>query len=192
MRPLVNLAKQTLNLRLFYACHSKKLYFSLIVWIKMKYLSILFGCLVLTSCNYFKTKKTSTEAILKEELQSFNWSEVDEYPSLAVCDSLTDKHDQKRCFETAITRHVLQRLSEKQLTVRNDLNDTVFIDFKLSEKGEISILKIQANQNVRDEIPELDQFIHASIEALPQIFPAIKRGQQVTTQFRLPIIIRSN
>lgn len=147
---------------------------------------------MVVSCDFFNVKKTSTEAILKEELKSFNWNDVDEYPSFSSCDSISEKQVQKQCFEITLTNHLLKNLSKENLIVKDDLNDTIFIDFKLSETGKMSILNIQSNQKIHEEIPEIDQLIRLSIESLPQIYPAIKRGQQVNTQFRLPVIIRSN
>ena len=44
----------------------------------MKRILFVLICLVLSSCNYFDVKKTSSEEILKEELQTFNWKDVDE------------------------------------------------------------------------------------------------------------------
>ena len=41
--------------------------------------SVFLVFILLTSCAYFNVKKTSSEAILEEELQSFKWNEVDEY-----------------------------------------------------------------------------------------------------------------
>ena len=35
-----------------------------------------------------------------------------------------------------------------------------------------------------------DSLLVASVKDLPNIFPAIKRGQQVKTEFKLPIIIK--
>ncbi len=147
---------------------------------------------MVTSCNYFDVKKTSTEAILEEELSSINWNNVDEYPTFSSCDSITEKNAQKRCFESTLTNYVLSFLSKEKLVVSNDLNDTIYIDFKLSEKGEISVLEIQSTANVQREIPKLNEYIQSSLDSLPTIFPAIKRGQHVITQFRLPIVVKSN
>ena len=51
------------------------------------------------SCNYFDAKKVSADDILEEELQTFTWNEVDEYPSFEMCDSLSSKAEKKQCFE---------------------------------------------------------------------------------------------
>lgn len=168
------------------------MYFSVLVYAKMRYLGLLIICLLFTSCNYFNVKKTSSEEILNEELQSFNWNEVDEFPTFAACDSSSTLQERKKCFESTLTNHVINYLSMEKLVVSKDINDTVFIDFNLSEKGEIRIINIEANDELLSTIPKLSEFIEASLDSLPQIFPAIKRGQQVTTQFKLPIIVKAN
>ena len=67
------------------------------------------------SCEYFNAKKTSSEAILKEELKTFNWNDVDEYPSFSICDSSATKQERKQCFENTLTKHISQILCKKTL-----------------------------------------------------------------------------
>ena len=158
----------------------------------MKYVRFVIFCLILTSCNYFNVKKTSSEEILKDELQSFNWNDVDEFPTFTSCDTSTTKQGKKSCFESTLANHILNKLSQEKLIVSHDLNDTILIEFKLSEKGEISILNMKIEENILNVLPKLEEQLIASIDSLPEIFPAIKRGQQVTTQFKLPLIIKAN
>lgn len=157
----------------------------------MKYIRFVIFCLIFTSCNYFNVKKTSSEEILKDELYSFNWNDVDEFPTFASCDTSSTKQGRKSCFETTLANHILESLSQEKIVVSQDLNDTIIIEFKLSEKGMISILNMNIEDNTKSVLPNLEEQLLVSIDSLPKIFPAIKRGQQVTTQFKLPIIINS-
>lgn len=158
----------------------------------MRYIFFVIFCLVLTSCNYFNAKKTSTEDILNEELKSFNWNEVDEFPTFTSCDSLFTKQAKKSCFENTLANHILEGLSKEKIIVSHDLNDTVFVEFRLTKKGKISILNMKIEEETKYNLPNLESQIIASIDSLPEIFSAIKRGQQVNTQFKLPIIIKAN
>ncbi len=158
----------------------------------MKYFRFVIFCLFLTSCNYFNVKKTSSEEILKDELQSFNWNDVDVFPTFAECDSSSTIAIRKECFEVTLTNHVLTHLLKEKLIVSHDISDTIFIDFRLNEKGKISILDIQIDEKTTDVLPKIKEHIESSIDSLPEIFPAIKRGQNVTTQFKLPIIIKAD
>ena len=64
----------------------------------MRQICVFLLIITLASCEYFNVKKTSSEAILKEELQTFNWNDVDEYPTFSICDSLTSKQEKKTMF----------------------------------------------------------------------------------------------
>ena len=158
----------------------------------MKYLLFIIICLFVTSCNYFDVKKTSSEEILNEELQSFNWKDVDVFPAFASCDSSSTLQERKICFENTLIKHIQNSLSSEKMVVSTDLTDTIFIDFKLSDKGEISILNLKIKEETIKALPNITNQINSAIDSLPKIYPAIKRGQLVTTQFKLPIIIKAD
>ena len=81
----------------------------------MKQICVFLGFLMLMSCQYFNVKKTSSDAILKEELQTFNWNEVDEYPSFPECDSAITKQEKKQYLFFSITYvQILSARSESQ------------------------------------------------------------------------------
>lgn len=147
---------------------------------------------MLTSCEYFNVKKTSSEAILKEELQTFNWNDVDEYPSFSVCDSASAKQERKHCFETTLTSYITSHLQKDTIVVSQDINDTINLKLQVSEHGVLSLLSVYVDSVTRQEIPNIKELLAESLESLPKIFPAIKRGQQVKTEFKLPIIIHVN
>ena len=155
----------------------------------MKQICVFILILMLASCEYFNVKKTSSEAILEEELQTFNWNDVDEYPTFSICDSLTTKQEKKQCFGTHLTNKILSFLQSEDITVTQDVNDTINLKFRISEKGKLSLLDFEVDSLTILEIPNIKVLIQESLVALPQVFPAIKRAQQVKTEFELPIII---
>ena len=158
----------------------------------MKLFCVFLLVFVLTSCEYFNVKKTSSEAILEEELQTFNWNDVDEYPSFSLCDSLSVKEDRKGCFQSVLTVHIWEYLKGGKLVVSQDINDTIILNFQVSEKGSLKLLDAKIDSLTQQEIPDINKLLQQSLDSLPKIFPAIKRGQQVTTEFKLPIIINVN
>lgn len=158
----------------------------------MKQICVFLLCFILLSCEYFKVKKTSSEAILKEELQTFNWKDVDEYPSFSVCDSSTNKQQRKLCFETVLTSHITNYLQNSAIVVTHDIEDTIHLQLQISEKGMLSLVKMQVDSFTHSEIPNIKELLVQSLDSLPKIFPALKRGQQVRTEFKLPIIIKAN
>lgn len=147
---------------------------------------------IVTSCNYFDVKKTSSEAILNDELKTFNWSEVDTYPTFESCDYAETKDQKKICFQNTLTGIITTHLQEQSIIVSQDINDTLQIQFQISEKGILSLLEVQIDSLVRHEIPNIENMLHNSLDSLPKIFPALKRGQQVKTEFKLPVIIQMN
>jgi hypothetical protein len=158
----------------------------------MKYLTILFFILCFTSCDYFDKKKITSQEILQEDLQTFNWNEVDEYPTFASCGSSSTKAERKHCFETTLSLHIISQIAQEKIVVTKDINDTIIIKFLISDIGELSVLEIKSSAQIKTQIPEIDSFLIQSLKGLPKILPAFKRGQQVKTEFKLPIVIKVN
>ena len=158
----------------------------------MRQICVFLLVVLLTSCEYFNVKKTSPEAILNEELEAFNWNDVDEYPTFALCDSLSTKQEKQQCFTSTLTGHIFKYLQEEIIVVTQDINDTINLKLQVSETGAITILETKVDSLITQEIPNINDLLAKSLDTLPKIFPAIKRGQQVTTEFKLPIIISVN
>ena len=158
----------------------------------MKQICVFLGFLMLMSCQYFNVKKTSSDAILKEELQTFNWNEVDEYPSFPECDSAITKLERKQCFEYVLTTHITRFLQKDTIIVTQNIEDTLLLELQISEKGLLSVLNIEVDSLISQEIPNIKDLLRHALDSLPKIFPAIKRGQQVKTEFKLPVIISVN
>lgn len=155
----------------------------------MKHLHIFILVFMLVSCEYFNVKKTSSEAILKEELETFNWENVDDYPSFSSCDTLESKEEKKQCFEEGLTTHIFSYLENEKIVVTQDLHDTIILQFQISEKGELALISSKIDTITIQQVPNIKALINESLDALPEIFPAIKRGQQVKTTFELPLVI---
>ncbi|MEO8933280.1 MAG: hypothetical protein ABI295_03150 [Xanthomarina sp.] len=158
----------------------------------MKHLYSLFGFLLLVSCNYFDVKKTTSDAILNEELKTFNWNEVDDYPSFASCNDDESKEEKKNCFQNTLTAIISNKIQRDTLVVTQNIADTISIKFQISEIGILSLLEIDVDSITRHEIPNIEELLLDSLDSLPVIYPAIKRGQQVKTAFTLPVVLHVN
>ncbi|WP_407556575.1 hypothetical protein [Winogradskyella sp. 4-2091] len=145
-----------------------------------------------TSCNYFEKKKVYPEDLLEEELQTFNWNEVDTYPTFEGCDSLTEKEESKVCFQHTLISSVNKFLAEQNIIVANDVFDTIKLNIIIDKQGDLVIESMKIHPETVIEIPEIDSLLRQSLESIPKIYPAIKRGQQVTTAFELPVIVQIN
>ena len=145
--------------------------------------------LLLTSCDYFNVKKTTSEAILEEELKTFTWNEVDEYPTFSSCDNAEVKSEKKICFQSTLSNYILEYLQQQRIVVSQDVKDTIVIAFEISNDGLLNITDIKVSELTEQEIPQITDKIIESLDGLPKIYPAIKRGQQVKTAFKLPLKI---
>lgn len=156
----------------------------------MKRLILVSGFLVFISCNYFEKKKVYTKDILQEELQTFNWNDVDEYPTFASCDTTSGKENKRLCFENTLLGILNSNLSKQNIAVTKDVNDTIVLKITIDSQGNFNIDDIKINELTKEEIPEIDSLLIHSFDSLPKIYPAIKRSQQVTTQFSLPVVVK--
>lgn len=156
----------------------------------MKYLKLFILIICLSSCDYFDKRKVNSQDIVNEELKTFKWNEVDDYPSFDNCNNSGTKALRKQCFEITLANHITSQLASKMIVVTKDINDTINMSFVISEKGELRILNIENNPKITAQIPEINTFLTESLNNLPEISPAIKRGQQVKTEFKIPIIIK--
>jgi hypothetical protein len=156
----------------------------------MKPTVFLFILLFATSCNYFEKKKVSSEDLLEEELQTFNWNEVDTYPTFSNCDSITAKTEIKACFQNTMLSNVNQFLEQQNIVVSEDVNDTIMLKIIIDNKGILEVESIAVKPETQFQIPEIDSLLRQSLKGIPKIYPAIKRGQQVTTAFELPVIVK--
>ena len=150
----------------------------------------LFLILLFTSCDYFEKKKVNSDDLLEEELQTFNWNDVDTYPTFNSCDSITAKAASKACFQNTLLSSVNQYLEQQNIIVSEDVNDTIRLQLIIDNKGILKVDSITVKPETRFQIPEIDSLLYQSIKSIPKIYPAIKRGQQVTTAFELPVIVK--
>jgi hypothetical protein len=142
------------------------------------------------SCEYFNKKKVYSQDLLENELEMFTWNDVDEYPTFASCDSTTGKANRKQCFENTLRDILNANLSQYHIVVSEAIEDTVQLKITIDNQGAFSINSIKSSALTKQEIPELDSLLRRSLDSLPKIFPAIKRSQQVATQFSFPVIIK--
>ncbi|MBO3115616.1 hypothetical protein J4050_02595 [Winogradskyella sp. DF17] len=156
----------------------------------MRPLSLLLIFFVLSSCHYLEKKKVDSEDLLNEELQTFNWNDVDTYPTFDGCDSITDKAQSQMCFQQTMLSSVSSYLQSQNIIVSEDVNDTVVMRLEIDKSGSLRVQGIDMNSQTKLQIPELDSLLRESLKGIPKLYPAIKRNQQVTTVFELPVIVK--
>lgn len=150
------------------------------------------GILMIALCFF-----TSCDHILflkKKDIQPLDTivdvTTVDLYPSFPVCDSLVDKAKKADCFRITIHQKIREELLQHNFDAKDSINETILVDILVNANGEIVFESLQTSEAVEEQLPELDSLIRVSIENLPKIIAANKRGIPVTTKYQLPIKIK--
>jgi hypothetical protein len=157
----------------------------------MKLFKLLLVVICCSSCQYFETEKISSDTFYEEELKMIDWTEVDRYPAFVVCDTLSEKAQQKKCFENELANHLQQGVKDQGVMAIQDVNDTIILSFSVSKEAKLSMIHMQMDSLLQREFPHLKDSLLYSLDALQLLAPAYKRGIPVTTQFTLPIIVKT-
>ncbi|WP_420602962.1 hypothetical protein [Flagellimonas sp.] len=143
-----------------------------------------------TSCELFTSKEEQTKKKVDEELLAIDWNDVDQYPLFDGCDETVSKQIQRECFQNKMLQIAADTLDSLSFEVENDLEDTLYIDFKVDEHGFISILEIEEKQTILNEIADFNEQISERLVDLT-VAPALKRGMPVSLRFRLPLVLNT-
>jgi hypothetical protein len=154
-----------------------------------KIIPILFLPLIFISCQYFD-KKPSKEELLEKELKTINWNEVDEFPSVADCESLQDKAQQKSCFFDYLTQQIQTRLSIDTLSILYPQLDTIEVKVTVFPDSTLQFEPQFPKDSIAYDTIRIDSILHARLVDFPKVNPAIKRGIPVKSQFILPVILK--
>lgn len=138
--------------------------------------------LVSISCNNLTTSKNKTlplDTII-------DYTKVDVSPAFISCDHL-EGSKKSACFENELRVKVYKELHQHDFFVREDINETVVLTIQITSKGKINLKKIQSSSTIKSELPELEEILKKTIENMPVIIPAFKKGIPVVTEYTLPI-----
>ncbi|MDD3721244.1 MAG: hypothetical protein PHW92_01980 [Lutibacter sp.] len=151
--------------------------------------TILICAFLVLSCSYIEqhTKRESIQKI--DTIVDFNT--VDSYPLFPNCADIPSKEKQQICFQIEMSQHIYASLKEFELSVKDSVNDTVFVKLKIDADGKITLSNIQKSAKISQLIPEFDSVVKVSLQNLPTLQPAIKRAIPVSTEFTLPIVIKN-
>ncbi len=149
---------------------------------------ILFG---FTSCGLFESKAEKTQKLVEKELQQIDWTNVDHYPLFDECDETASKLKQKTCFEEKLVLHLSSDLQQFEIVSERQVKDVIFIDIIVQSDGSIAVLNIENQEVFQEQQKEFEQLVENSLNSLPRIEPALKRGVPVRAKFRIPIFLNS-
>ena len=143
------------------------------------------------SCQYFEKKVPNEKELLDKQLKEINWNEVDEYPSVADCEKLTDPTQRKQCFFEFLTTTIQQKLAVDTLSTMFPKLDTIEVKVTVFPNSTMKFEPQFPKDSVAYDTIKIDSILHVRLVDFPKVNPAIKRGIPVKTQFVLPVIIKS-
>ena len=149
--------------------------------------SFLFLFIFITSCDNFSFSKNKNMQLLDTIV---NFSSVDTSPSFKVCDSIIDKQKKTNCFRTTIHQKIGVELQKHQFVIRDSISEIVYVDLLITSKGKIVLEAMDSSEEIKIKLPKLDSVLRISVDKIPNVYAAIKRGIPVTTKYRLPIKIQ--
>lgn len=132
-----------------------------------------------------------SQSILEQELKTFSWNEVDQYPSFESCEDIINFNENKICFENTLSTYVSEVLQQNQNVVLPFVTDTIDVRFLVSSTGVITLSEVATHTTKDRSTADLKTVLRSALNDLPTLYPAIKRGQHVQVEFVLPIILNA-
>jgi hypothetical protein len=139
------------------------------------------------SCNYFSNDGKPT----KQKLDTIvDFTTVSQSPSFKNCEELLDD-DKTNCFRNSIRKHFTEKLKETQFSSDAEISETVVLILRINNKGKVSLKEVESSNVIQEELPDLLAVLNKIVSELPQLIPASKIGIPVTTEYQLPIKIKT-
>lgn len=153
----------------------------------MRSLIIFLIVFTFSSCDYFSFKKNKHQEKINMDI---DYGSVDSSPSFKVCDSIIDKEKKTSCFESTLRTNILSSLAKNSIKVKKEIDETIIVSITIQSDKKVKLSSIKVSEKLVELIPNLKEMIEKSIQDLPEIYPALKRGIPVTTEYKLPIKIK--
>lgn len=138
------------------------------------------------------SSNTATVQNLKFLDTVIDYSSVDVYPLFSECQEIDNKQAQKSCFESALTELLAEKLHSIDYQVKETVNDSSYVDLLINSNGKARVSAINSPTIIKDNLPQLDSIIKQSVDELPIVKPALKRGIPVKSQYKLAVVVRTN
>ena len=143
--------------------------------------------LFITSCDKFSFSKNKN---IQDLDTIVDFSSVDTFPSFQPCDSIIDKTKKTDCFRTTIHQKIGAELLKHTFIIKDSIDELIYVDLIINSKGIFTLHAIQSSNNIKKVLPQLDGLLRESVEKLPKIYAANKRGIPVSVKYSLPIRIK--
>lgn len=156
----------------------------------MKKVIVLFSVVLLSSCQLFEKKVPDENQLLQEELKKIDWTQVDQYPTVSDCESLSDKEAQKQCFFDYVIQTIQERIGVDTIQIMYPEVDTISVKVTVNPDASLQFETQIPTDSITYDIKVIDSILQNRLADFPQVEPAIKRGIKVKSQFVLPVVIK--
>ncbi|NBL64642.1 hypothetical protein GV828_05440 [Flavobacterium sp. NST-5] len=155
---------------------------------KILFLFLAIASIALNGCRQ-PEKALSEDQLLQDELKKINFNQVDEFPSVAACDSLENLESRKQCFFDFLTLTLQEKLDIDKISVLYPEIDTIQVKVTVFPDATLQFEPQFPSDSLTYNKIRIDSILHARLADFPKINPALKRGIPVKTQFILPVIL---
>lgn len=146
---------------------------------------LIISCFI--SCDAFLNSKKEKQI---PEKNVIDFSKVDVSPTFYNCKNASVL--QKRtCFRNRISKIITNVLTSKDLNLSNSINEKIEVELLINKSGKVSINNIYSSDSIIENLPVLDSLIRVSVNKIPKLVPAYKNNLAVTTQYTLPIVLKT-
>lgn len=153
----------------------------------MRYLFAFCTLLLLSSCQWFESKGSMTQKLIRQDMESIDWNQVDKFPLYDECDENASKVSQERCFTESVKAHLEQIFKTLTIDHRDALSKLTAIKIAVDTTGSILLEEVIRKEQESDNT--FDLLLRDSIGKLPKLYPALKRGLPVRVSCMVPIQI---
>ncbi len=145
--------------------------------------------LLLTSCNYFETKKIDSQTFYNQDYDAISWDQVDKFPLFLACDEQASKEQQQLCFVTELSKVFQAYFEQERSQSAMAIQDTAHINMQVLHDGTMQIVSIKVSPETLKVFPLLESWLSQSLALADNPQPAIKRGIPVAVRFELPVVL---
>lgn len=157
----------------------------------VRFLAFFLLTILLFSCGNISHNTTTSKNQQKLLDTVIDYTSVDVYPLFTNCNETDEKHNQEECFAHAMTKRLEKTIKSIDYKVRKPVNDSALVKLLVNDNGKTRLVAIESPQIITDNLPQLDSVIRASVDALPIVKPAVKRGIPIKSQYHLAIVVRT-
>ncbi|MDO3693917.1 hypothetical protein QVZ41_03520 [Wenyingzhuangia sp. chi5] len=126
-----------------------------------------------------------------KKVEYIDFTQIDQFPQFKDCDEMLSFEESKTCFEQTIHNEINNRIQQLKLITKDNITDTLQIQFTIDKNGQFLCNKIIAKDSLNIKLPNLSSEIQKIIQTLPAINPAQKRGIPVSSTYTIPLVIKT-